>query len=181
MIKDQHPGYLDSFKVEPEPSTPKLTDEERLWYGVLQRTYRDLSASDNALERLYPETDPEGITCASAKQEAYEWFQSDSKEVGSFLYIADLLSIPVDKAREALEDERKLSVISRIQLHDKARNIESESNCVYCNTVYTKKSGQQRYCSEACGRRFNYEKYRKQKGLKFNILNSKHSHIKEAK
>jgi len=95
MITDKHPGYLDSFKVEPEAIAPKLTDEERLWYGVLQRTYRDLSASDSALERLYPETDPEGITCASAKQEAYEWFQSDSKEVGSFLYIADLLSIPV--------------------------------------------------------------------------------------
>jgi len=172
--------YLDELKQEPQVIAAKLTDEERLWYGVLQRAYRDVSATDNALGRLYPESDPEDIICSNAKQDAYEWFMSDSKELGSFRYVADLLCIPVKEARETLEDERKLSVISRIQLHDKNRNVESESNCTYCNISYTKRSAQQRYCSEACARRFNYEKQRTRQGKRFGTMVTKYSHIKEA-
>lgn len=158
----------------------QLTDEERLWYGVLQRAYRDYSMSDSILHRLYPESDPQDLTCFTARQDAFDWFMSDNTDLGSFLSIVDFLKIPVKEARETLLDKEKLDVISKIQLHDIRYDIPMDDLCRYCKKPFIKRTSQHCYCSPACARRKGYENARTRKGKTFGILKSKYRHLKEA-
>lgn len=57
--------------------------EFKLWYAVLNRAIVDLKVSkcgaDNRIE--------------TTRQEAVRWFKSDENEVGSFLWICDILDL----------------------------------------------------------------------------------------
>lgn len=92
---------LDTLALSRASESSKLIDlsmpEQRLWAAVLQTAIVDFID--------YTTTRPDQRRYSAAKQKecrhAFTWIYSDKKEVGSFLYVCDIISPrPDDLARE---------------------------------------------------------------------------------